>query len=249
MNDELKNKLQLLRLEHLLNQWDICLKKADAKQPSYHSFLTDIINEEYAYKKEKARFTRMKNASIPEMLIMEHFPFSKQPLLKKKLIMELYDSVLFMKQRQELIFIGPTGCGKTGLATSFLVHAINCGYRGYFIDFGKLIERLRKSIGDHTKNKVLKQLQSYDVLLIDEMGYTCIDKEIAGLFFNLLKTRNKMTTTIITSQLGFKEWENFLQDKHLAMALLDRITQNCTVFNMSNCISIRPKKIIYASNK
>ena len=250
MNDALKQKLQLLKREMLLHQWDMVMKKATAKQPSYHQFLTEIIDEEYAHKKEKIRLSRIQKAVIPELFVMETFPFAKQPLLKKKLIMELYDSLLFMKQKQELIFIGPTGCGKTGLATSFLVHAVHHGYRGYFIDFNRLIERFRKSIGDLSNHRLLKQLQAYDILLIDEVGCVpSMTKEIAALFFNLLKARNRKNTTIITSQLGFSEWEDFLQDKHLAMALLDRITQHCTVFNMSQCISIRPKNIVYASQK
>ena len=250
MDDTIAHKLRLLKLESLLERWDTVIQKATAKQSSYHRFLTDIIDNEYAHRKEKMRLARLRNASISEVFVMETFPFIKQPLLKKKLIMELYDSREFMIKKQELIFIGPTGCGKTGLATSFLVHAIHHGYRGSFIDFSRLIERFRKSLGDHSNHKLLKQLQAYDILLIDEVG--CVPSmttEIAALFFNLLKARNGKHTTIITSQLGFSEWEQFLQDKHLAMALLDRITQHCTVFNMSRCISIRPKNIVYASKK
>lgn len=247
MNETIKKQLQLLDLKNLLENWDNILKQANGKRLSYHKFLTDIIEKEYTDKKEKARLSRIKKANIPEIFVMETFPFSRQPRLKKRLVMELYDSLNFITQKQELIFIGPTGCGKTGLATAFLIHAINQGYRGYFIDFNKLIIELLKSKGDHSENKILKRLQSYDTLLIDEMGYECIEKEIAGLFFNLLKARNKRRTTIITSQLGFEEWGDFLQNKHLTAALLDRITQNCTVFNMKECISIRPKNIIYAT--
>lgn len=249
MDNEIKNQLHFLKLENLQKEWDICLTDAKTKQLSYHRFLTDIINREYVYRKEKSRLARIKKADIPEMFTIENFPFSRQPRLKKRLIMELYDSLKFMKEKQELILVGPTGCGKTGLATSFLVNAINHEYRGYFIDFNKLVERFRKAIGDHTKNKIVNHLQSYDVLLIDEMGYTCVDKEVAGMFFNLLKARNKKSTTIITTQLGFEEWKSFLQNDHLTAALLDRITENCTVFNMSDCVSIRPKRIVYASNK
>ena len=186
-------------------------------------------------------------AKIPDKYVMETFPFSKQPRLKKKLVMELYDSMLFMKENQDMIFIGPTGCGKTGIATSFLTHALNQGYRGYFIDFQKLIHLLYQSRGDHSEQKVLKKLQSYDILLIDELGYISCNKEQAGLFFDLMRRRHKKNTTFITTQLGFDEWGNFLHDIHLTAALLDRITVNCTVFNMKECISIRPKKIVYAT--
>ena len=97
------------------------------------------------------------------------------------------------------------------------------------------------------EQKVLKKLQSYDVLLIDELGYISCNKEQAGLFFDMMRRRHKKNTTLITTQLGFDEWGSFLQDTHLTAALLDRITENCAVFNMKDCISIREKKIIYAA--
>jgi DNA replication protein DnaC len=246
-NENIKKQLHYLRLEWLKDNWDNLLQESKKKQPSYHKFLTDIIEKEYQAGKEKARYARINRAQIPEKFVMATFPFEKQPRLKKKMVMELYDSMQFIKENQDMVFIGPTGSGKTGLATSFLIHAINQGYRGYFTDFQKLMRLLFQSRGDHTEQKVLKQLQSYDILLIDELGYITCNKEQAGLFFDLMRRRHKRNTTLITTQLGFNEWSNFLQDVHLTAALLDRITENCAVFNMKECISIRPKKIVYAT--
>lgn len=247
MDENVKEQLQFLGYGYTLENWDTIFREATKEQPSYKSFLTKIITREYADRKEKARLSRLAKANIPEILVMDTFPFSNQPRLKKRMVMELYDSLRFITERQELIFIGPTGCGKTGLATSFLVHAINQGYRGYFIEFGSLITMLFQARADHTEHKLLKKLSSYDILLIDEVGYSVIEKEQAGLFFELIKARNRKHTTILTTQLGFEEWENFLNNIHLTAALLDRITVNCTVFNMKECISIRPKNIIYAT--
>ena len=94
---------------------------------------------------------------------MQTFPFDQQPKLKKKLVLELYDSSRYLTERQELILIGPTGCAKTGLATAFLIHAINQGYRGYFIDFRKLLDLLLRAKGDHTESKVVKRFQNYPI--------------------------------------------------------------------------------------
>lgn len=247
MDETIKEQLQFLGLKRLKENWDVILTDAKERQPSYHRLLTDIIEKEYSEKQEKTRLYRIKRAKIPEHFIMETFPFSKQLRLKKKMVLELYDSMQFITQKQELIFIGPTGCGKTGLGTSFLIHALNQGCRGLFIDFIELINQLYEAKGDHTEKKVLKRFQSYEILLIDELGYMPLEKEQSGLFFDLMKRRNKRHTTIITTQLGFEEWENFLQNNHLIAALLDRITVNCTVFNMKECISIRPKNIVYAT--
>lgn len=249
MNETVKEQLNFLGLKNTEENWNNILRQAKNKQPSYHRFLTDIIEKEYIDKKERARLARLKRANIPEMRVMETFPFSRQPRLKKRLVLDLYDSMRFITERQELIFIGPTGCGKTGLATSFLVHAINQGYRGHFIEFQKLARQLQESRGDHTEDKILRRYQSYDILLIDELGYNSLERKQSGLFFELMKVRNRKHTTLITSQLGFEEWGDFMQDKHLTAALLDRITAKCTAFNMKSCISIRDKNIVHATEK
>jgi DNA replication protein DnaC len=247
MDKEIKTKLDYLGLHVLLEEWDTFFFNAKKQKPSYHRFLTEIIEKEYLFKKEKARLSRIKRAKIPELFVMETYPFAKQPRLKKKLVFDLYDSLRFITEKQDLILIGPTGCGKTGIATSFLVHGINQGYRGRFIDFNQLIHILYQSRADHSEQKILKRFQSFDILLIDEVGYVSMIKEQAGLFFDLMKKRNRKQTTIITTQLGFDEWGSLLQDSHLTATLLDRITQHCTVFNMKECISLRPKNITMAT--
>lgn len=247
MDENIKKQLQFLGYRYTLEHWDTIFREVQRHQPSYQSFFTEIIAREYADKRERARLSRIKKANIPELLVMETFPFAQQPRLKKRMVMDLYDSLRFITQTQELIFIGPTGCGKTGLATAFLIHAINQGYRGYFIEFSRLILDLFQARADHTEHKLLGRFGSYDILLIDELGYDAVEKEQAGLFFELIKARNGKHTTIITTQLGFEEWGNFLNNAHLTAALLDRITVNCTVFNMKECISIRPKNIVYAT--
>ncbi len=249
MDETIKQQLQYLGLRHLSKEWDSVLETAKKKQFTYQKFLTGILEKEYFDKTEKARLSRIKRATIHEHFVMETFPFSRQPKLKKRVVMELYESLRFVTQKQDLVFIGPTGCGKTGLATSFLVHAINQGYRGLSIGFTSLLDQLRIAKGDYTLSKLLKKFQAFEILLIDEFGYDVIDEEIIGPFFELLKKRNNHTTTIITTQLGFDEWDKFLKDKHLTAALLDRITVNCTIFNMKNCISIRAKNIVYATRK
>lgn len=248
MNDELLDKMKFLDLRWLTTNWDDVLAVAKQTSPSYHRFLTQVIDQEHANKKERVRLSRIKRANIEQPLVMETFPFTKQSNLKKQLVMEMFDSLDYMTKSRDLIFIGPTGCGKTGLATSFLIHAINNNYRGCFIDFKQLIELLYKSLADHSDKKVINRFQDYDCLCIDEIGYAPVSQEQAGLFFELMKKRHKKGATIITTQLGFEEWGTFLKNSHLTAALLDRLTEDCVVFNMKKCISIRPKKVIYGTD-
>jgi len=249
MNRTIEAYLQYLGLANLRQRWDMYLKEAVADKCSYQHFLTTVITDEYQYAVERRRKTRLKAACIPELLVMETFPFERQSQLKKKTVMEVYDSLRYIIESQVLLFIGPTGCGKTGLATSYLIHAIDNEYHGRFIDFKNLLRQLYASVADRSEKKILKRFASIDCLLIDEVGYTSLDKTQAGLFFDLMKMRHKKRCTIVTSQLGFDEWNSFINDRHLTAAILDRITENCTVFNMSKCISIRKKRIEYAADK
>lgn len=241
MDEELEKMLKHLRLRGLLNNWDKYMKMARKKNISFVRLVKNIIEDEYEIKKENSRKLRLKKARIPEEYVIETFPFREQPKLNKKRVLSLYDSFDYMTKKQGIIWIGPTGVGKTGLATSFLIHAINNGYRGRYVLFPELLSTLYASVADHSEQKVLKTFYSYDCLLIDEIGYVEIEPVQVGLFFTLMQKRHRKKATLITSNLGFDDWGSFLKNKHLTAALIDRLTENTHVFNMKNCVSIRPK--------
>jgi DNA replication protein DnaC len=241
MDEELKKKLTYLHLKGLLDHWDQYLCLAQNKDFSPVRFLTYIIEQEYKIKEESAKNRRIARAQIRDHLVMETFPFENQPKLNKKKILNLYDSLEYMRKNQNIIWIGPTGSGKSGLATAFLIHAIHHGWTGRFILFPDLIDILYKSRGIHTEEKVLKKFVSYDCLLIDELGYLEIEPVQVGLFFTLMHKRHQRKTTLITSNIGFQQWACFLKNDPLTAALIDRLTENSHVINMKACVSLRPK--------
>lgn len=241
MDEELIKMLKYIRLSGLLTNWDHYLKIAQKGNFSHVRLLRYVIEEEYQIKKENSRKHRINRAKIPEKFVMETFPFDKQPKLNKKKVLSIYDSFEYMSKNQNIIWIGPTGTGKTGLATAFLIQAIDKGYNGRFILFPELIEMLYKSVADHSDAKLIKTFASYDCLLIDELGYVEIEPVQVGLFFTLMNKRHKKKATLITSNLGFGQWESFLKNDHLTAALVDRLTENSHVINMKNCVSLRPK--------
>lgn len=241
MNETLTEQLKYLRLSGLLNHWDRYLEQAQQSNFSHVRLLEYVINEEYLLKKDNARKYRMTRAKIPEKLVMETFPFSQQPNLNKKKLLNLYDAFNYLPQTQNILFIGATGTGKSGLATAFLIQAINKGYNGRFILFSELIERLYQSIADHSQEKVIKTFATYDCLLIDELGYIEMEPIQVGLFFTLMHKRHKKKSTLITSNLGFSGWADFLKNEQLTAALIDRVTENSHIINMKSCVSLRAK--------
>ena len=241
MDEQLIEMLKYIRLWGLLANWDRHLAMAREKSFSHVRLLKHVIEEEYKIKKENSRKRRLSQAKIPEAFVMETFPFDRQPNLNRKKILNLYDSFDYMTKNQNVIWIGPTGTGKTGLATAFLIQAIDQGKSGRFVGFPELIEMLYRSVADHSQENVVTKFASYDCLLIDEIGYVEVEPVQVGLFFTLMHRRHKKKSTLITSNLGFLRWGSFLKNDQLTAALIDRLTENSHVINMKDCVSLRPK--------
>lgn len=241
MDEQLIEMLKYIRLGGLLAHWDRYLAMAREGSFSHVRLLKHIIEEEYKIKKENSRKRKLSQAKIPEAFVMETFPFDRQPNLNRKKILNLYDSSEHLSKNQNVIWIGPTGTGKTGLATAFLIQAINQGKSGRFVGFPELIEMLYQSVADHSQENVLTKFATYECLLIDELGYAEIEPVQVGLFFTLMHRRHKKKTTLITSNLGFQRWGSFLKNDQLTAALIDRLTENSHVINMKDCVSLRSK--------
>jgi hypothetical protein len=114
---------------------DAIMEAAHERGDSPESFLRSVIRTEYESKRENARLQRRQRANIPEPWEIETFPFARQPTLDRQRVMSYYHSFEYMTKQRNLVWLGPTGCGKTGLATSFLLQALDRGYRGYFVTF------------------------------------------------------------------------------------------------------------------
>lgn len=241
MNDKLAQQLSYLRLTGLSENWNRYIKTAGDEEYSHTRLLKTIIEDEYIRKKENSRKLRMQRAKIPEHLTLETFPFDRQPNLNKRKVIEIYDSFDYMTTPQNIIWIGTTGTGKSGLAISFLIHAINREHSGRFITFPDLIELLYRSSADGSESKIVKTFAAYDCLVIDELGYVEIEPAQVGLFFTLMHKRHRKKCTLITSNLAFSEWTHFLKNDQLTAALIDRLTENSHVINMRKCKSLRPK--------
>lgn len=241
MDEDVRKILKYLRLWGLLADWDELLAAARRGRFSHERLLQHVLQAEFRTRSENTRLLRRKRAHIPELLEIETFPFTRQPKLDRKRIMSLYDRFEYMTKQRNVVWLGPTGCGKSGLATGFLLQALDRGYRGYFVTFAELVAELYASLADRSDAKVLRKYTSYDCLVIDEVGYVEVEPIQVGQFFTLMQRRHKTKTTLITSNLGFSEWGTFLKNPQLTSALLDRLTETSHVINMKHCQTLRAK--------
>ncbi len=240
MDDELISNAKYLRLTNLLARWERYLAMAEKGNCSLVKLLRTILADEAENRRANAKAMRLKRARIPEPWVMETFPFDEQPKLDKKRVLTLYDAFEYVQKNENIIWIGPTGCGKTGLATSFLIDAINRGHTGRYVLFPELVGELFSSVADHSEEKVIKRYLAYECLLVDELGFVEMEAVQVGLFFTLMQRRHKKGSTLITTNLGFKAWPSFLKNDQLAAALIDKLTETSHVINMKGCRSLRP---------
>jgi len=169
---------------------------------------------------------RIKQARIPELWTLETFPFKVQTGVKRAAIMQLAE-LDFIANATNIVFIGETAVGKTGLASSILRKALENGYRGRFIKAQDLFDEMYESLADRSTRRLLNQLANIDLLLIDEMGYLNLSREQTNIFFRLMEERYNRKSTIITTNLEYDEWYDFLGNKKMVEALLSRLRHHC----------------------
>ena len=122
---------------------------------------------------------------------------------------------------------GLTGVGKTGLASALLLKALQNGHRGLFVRAQDLFDEMYASLADRSSRKLIDRLARVDVLVVDEMGYLNLKPEQTNIFFKLMEERYRRRSTVITTNLEYDEWHNFLGNKPLVDALLSRLRHQC----------------------
>jgi len=130
-------------------------------------------------------------------------------------------------KKENIVFFGPTGVGKSGLASGILLKAIENGYRCQFIRAQDLFDEMYASLADRSTRQLLKRLARLDVLLVDELGYLNLKPEQSNIFFKLMEERYHRRPSIITSNLDYDEWPNFLGNRAMVEALLSRLRHYC----------------------
>jgi len=232
MDDDLKQLLAGLKLKCLAEILDEELAWAEAHSPSYSDFLRRILRREYQAQQERFLQGRIARARLPQRWSLKTFPFHRQPGVDQKRIEQLAE-LDFLSAGRNLVWIGPTGVGKTGLASALLLEALYRGYRGLFIKAQQLFDEMYTTLADRSTRKLLNRLARLDLLLIDEMGYLNLRPEHSNIFFKLMDARyDARKATMITTNLDYDEWYSFLGRKQMVAALLDRLRHRCVTIHI-----------------
>lgn len=226
MNDKLHQILTDLRLKGMAQALDQELQRAEKEGLPVSEVIERLLIQEQVYRQERSQSYRLKQAKIPWDWTLRTFPFDRQPGVSKAQIQQLA-GLSFLERKENIVFIGDPGTGKSGLASGLLRQALLSGYRGRFYHAQDLIDDLYASLADRTTPKLIQNLCRYDLLLIDELGYLTLKPEQINAFFKLMGERYGRKSSIITTNLDYPDWYELFQKKSLVDALLDRLNHHC----------------------
>src|SRR3989441_7299227 len=226
MTEELEQLLKNLKLRRMLSVYDEQLRAAEKADVSYSEFVAGLLRAQWHDRQESALEWRIRRANLPERWSLETFPYARQPGVNRKQV-RAFAELEFIAKAENIVLVGETGRGKTGLACGLLLKALENGYRCQFVKAQDLFDEMYASLADRSTRQLLKRLARLDVLLIDELGYLNLKPEQSNIFFKLMEERYNRRPSIITSNLDYDEWPNFLGNQPMVEALLSRLRHYC----------------------
>lgn len=229
--ERIKENLLALNMKNTLEIIDNYLERAIADKINIVDVLDHILMQEAKAKKNRAVENQITMSGFPFRKTIEMFDFSFQPSIDKQQIDELF-TMRFVENKENVVFLGTPGVGKTHLAVSLGIRAAQHRYSTYYINCNTLIQNLNKAHFENRLAERIKNYAKYKVLIIDEIGYLPMDIQGANLFFQLIAKRYEKNTTIFTSNKPFSQWNEVFSDVTIASAILDRILHHCNVVNI-----------------
>lgn len=240
--NKLLNNLEVLKLLKIKDKLDEYIDLINNKKKTIIDALWELTNLEIDALKEKTIAHSIQFAGFPFYKTLDEFDFSFQPSINKDLILD-FINLRFIERKENILFVGSPGVGKTHLATAIGIENARNNHSTYFINCNDLIQALKKAYLQNRLDDKLKTLSKYKLLIIDEVGYLPIDIEAANMLFQLINKRYEKNSTIITTNKPFSKWGELFGDNMIANAILDRLLHHAHVINITGN-SYRTKDII-----
>jgi DNA replication protein DnaC len=224
----LDEHLRSLRLPTMLENYNR-LAQGDEVRIAY---LADLAGMEVEKRHENGVRARISAAKFPVIKTVEAFDFSLQPEFPKRKFIELLE-MKFIEEKRNILFIGPTGVGKTHLVSALGVTACTKGYRVLFTTAAELLMTLIAAKREDRLKQRLTSIERYEFVIIDELGYIPFEREATDLLFQVVSNRYERGSIGITTNLAFPDWTQVFLDKTAASAVVDRLVHHGVIFELT----------------
>lgn len=228
----LRANLKQLRLPTMLAEHlKLSREAADANQ-DYLEYLLRLTELELATRSANALASRIRTADFPVQKELDSFDFTAAGNVSKQKLLEMARCG-WVEANQNCILVGSSGTGKTHLAIALGLASVRLGKRVRFFTAASLVQQLEQAQKQYTLERLQKQLDKTDLLICDELGYLSFSRSGAELLFQVFADRYERSSTLITTNLPFSEWQQIFQGERMTAALLDRLTHHCEIFEMT----------------
>jgi DNA replication protein DnaC len=229
--DRIRLMLADLKMPGALEALDQVLTGVDGGGVTASEAIEQLLGAQITLRNNRRLQAAMRSSRLPVVKTLEDFDFSFQPSIKREQIDSLHE-LRFLERKENVIFLGPPGVGKTHLAISLAIAAAQAGRRVYYGTLVDLITSLEEAKAAGRLGHRLKTLTYPSLLVVDEIGYLPISPAGAMLFFQLINRRYEHASTVLTSNKGFEDWGGVLGDEVMAAALIDRLVHHCHIVNI-----------------
>jgi len=228
--DQIRTQLADLKMPGALEALDAVLASVDSGSTAAEA-IEHLLGAQISLRNNRRLQAAMRSSRLPAVKTLADFDFSFQPSIKREQIDSLHE-LGFLERKENVIFFGPPGVGKTHLAISLAIAAAQSGRRVYYGTLADIITSLEEAKAAGRLTHRLKTLTYPSLLVVDEIGYLPISPTGAMLFFQLINRRYERASTVLTSNKGFEDWGQVLGDDVMAAALIDRLVHHCHIVNI-----------------
>lgn len=238
--EAIREKMKILRLSGANASLESRNRYALDNKCSYLEFLEMLLEDECVRRKSNGFERKLKASQLDPSKTLDVFDFRFQPDIDKRQIQELA-SCRFINDRQNVIFMGKPGVGKTHLANAIGLNALHQGHEVMLVHANTLIDDLYRYKADGRYQAALRKYKRLDLLIIDELGFKRIPRNGLDDFFDVIRSRYETGSIIITTNRTFEDWGSLFEDPVMASAIIDRLIHHAEIVKIAGS-SYRIKK-------
>lgn len=221
-----------LKLPYTRDSWQQLIEEAKHTKPDYTAFLANLLDGELQLRLSNGQTRRIREAKFPLKKYLVDLNRTKYDELFLPKFEEL-ETLEFIRNMENIILLGTPGAGKTHYAIALGIAACMKGLNVLFASVPNLVVELKETMSNNQLTNYRRRFETFDLVILDELGYVSLDKTGCEMLFNLISARNDKGSIVVTSNLTFDRWEEVFKDPTLTGALIDRLAHKAHILDIS----------------